>query len=695
MKKTPNKERPGKDFLAEAEDILDRLGKGLISLEKSYKTGSVTPTLVNGIFRTTHTLKGVCGVYGYNDMVSLSNSMEDAFDSLRIGRVLLTDELLGALMRSYALLLKMTASSSDVDFKGETNELMSFLKKTEVTRPGRRKEDHVERKLLDMLTDYEENKLFESIRTGLTIFLVETVLSLDTFDSDYESFANLLEPEADVIATLPSKNKSASGFINIELLVGSLNAKEGLEERLGARCKVIYSEEMRKKITISGQGAGSPVSERLLLAHMDASLDDETLKSGANSVRVDISKLDRVMGIVGELGLLRSDLTRLAGELKKEMPYSSLGFEFMRLEKHLDRKFTELRGSILDVRLVQIGQLFSRYETMLSLLCRKMGKDIRMETFGDDTEIDKLMVEELADPIMHMIRNVVDHAIETPDERVALGKEKEGTITFRASQKGNRVIIEVSDDGRGIDAEVIAEKAVKKGLVTGEHVKNLSVTEKMDLIFLPGFTTSNKVSDVSGRGVGLDVVKENIAKLSGSIEIETAVGQGTKFSLTIPITLAITQALIVEDAGDRYALPLSTVSEVVTIDPRDIFLQDGYEVIKVMDRTVPLARLSSVMGTRSLSSNGGILHGVLAGIAEHRLCITAEKIVEQLDVVIKPISSTMKLPGIAGATDLGMGEKGTILVLDVRDILESILREKTRVQAADEEAGEGRLEGAH
>jgi two-component system chemotaxis sensor kinase CheA len=362
-----------------------------------------------------------------------------------------------------------------------------------------------------------------------------------------------------------------------------------------------------------------------------------------------------------------------------------------RLEKHLDRRFVELRDSVLDVRLVQIGQLFSRYETMLSLLCRKMGKDIRMETFGDDTEIDKLMVEELADPIMHMIRNVVDHAIEPPEEREALGKDKTGTITFRALQKGNRVVVEVSDDGRGIDVEVIARKAVKKGLVTKEYVSNLSLPEKMDLIFLPGFTTMDKVGDVSGRGVGLDVVKENIAKLSGSIEIETVKGQGTKFYLTIPITLAITQALIVEDAGDRYALPLNTVNEVITIDPRDIFLQDGHEVIKVMERTVPLARLSSVMGTKSVPKNGNLLNGVLVGLAEHRFCIAAEKIVEQLDVVIKPISSTMKLPGIAGATDLGMGEKGTILVLDVRDILETLLREKTRLQAGGDMPKEGRI----
>ncbi len=677
MGKTTKNERPGSDFLAEAEDILNKLGKGLVNLEKSYKAGSVTPSMVNGIFRTAHTLKGVCGVYGYNQMVSLSNAMEDAFDSLRIGRVILTDELLGALIRSYALLTRMTTTKVDVNYKDEVKAVMAFLKKTEVTRLGRRKEDHVDRKLLNMLTDYEENKLFESIKQGFEILLLENDFPLKSFDRDYEAFVKLLEPDTEMIATLPSKEKPTDGIIKLQIFIGTKKSVDSMEARLDAKCEVVYSKESRKKIKVGKKVLEPSMSEHLLDTYFNDSMDDETLKSSANSVRVDISKLDHVMSIVGELGLLRADLTRLASDIKNNTPYSTQAFELMRLEKHLDKRFTELRDSVLDVRLVQIGQLFARYETMLSMLCRKTGKDIRMECFGGETEIDKLMVEELADPIMHMIRNVVDHAIEPPKERGALGKDRTGTITFSAYQKGNRVVVEVCDDGRGIDEDEIAEKAVTKGLVTKKYVKNLSGPEKMDLIFLPGFTTMDKVGEVSGRGVGLDVVKENIARLSGAIEIETIKGQGTRFILTIPITLAITQALIVEDAGDRYALPLNTVSEVITIDQKEIFVQDGHEVIKVLERAVPVARLATVMGTKSAKTNGNLIHGVLVGLAEHRLCIVAEKIVEQLDVVIKPISSSIKLPGIAGATDLGMGEKGTILVLDVRDILETLLKEKT------------------
>ncbi|MBE9531523.1 MAG: chemotaxis protein CheA [Proteobacteria bacterium] len=683
MVKKKDSSKAARDFLAETEDILNKLGKGLVHLEKSYKAGSVTPSMVNGIFRDAHTLKGVCGVYGFDKMVSVSNAMEDAFDSLRIGRVILTDDLLGALIRAYALLTKMTTSKEDVDFTDEIDAITAFLKKTEVTRLGRRKEDHVDSKLLSMLTDYEENKLFESIKAGAKILLLENDFALTTFDNEYDAFAKLLEPDVEMIATLPSKKKPVDGSIKLQILIASKKNIDILEARFDTKCEVVYSEDIRKQVKVFKKDETHSISENFLNAQMDATVDDETLKSGANSVRVDISKLDHVMSIVGELGLLRADLTRLARDIKKEMPYSSQAFELIRIEKHLDRRFSELRDSVLDVRLVQIGQLFVRYETMLSMLCRKTGKEVKMETFGAETEIDKLMVEELADPIMHMIRNVVDHAIEPPEEREKLGKDRTGTISFSAYQKGNRVVVEVCDDGRGIDVEMIADKAVKKGLVTKKYVDNLSSTEKMDLIFLPGFTTTDQVGDVSGRGVGLDVVKENIASLSGAIEIETVKGQGTRFILTIPITLAITEALIVEDAGDRYALPLNTVSEVITIDPKEIFVQDGHEVIKILERTVPVARLCTVMGTKCAETNGNLIHGVMAGIAEHRLCIVAEKIIEQLDVVIKPISSSIKLSGIAGATDLGMGEKGTILVLDVRDILESLLKEKSGLQVSN------------
>ena len=533
------------------------------------------------------------------------------------------------------------------------------------------------------------------LRTGVRYFCWRTTLCWQVLIMIMKPSLKLLEPDIEMIATLPSKRKPAEGNISLQILIASKKNVDIIEARLDVKCEVVYSEERRKRVRVGSELFDRSFSEHLLNTHEIASIDDETLKSSTNSVRVDISKLDRVMSIVGELGLLRADLTRLTRDIKKEIPYSSQAFELMRVEKHFEKRFTELRSSVLDVRLVQIGQLFARYEAMLSMLCRKTGKEVRMETFGAETEIDKLMIEELADPIMHMIRNVVDHAIELPGDREMLGKERTGTITFSAYQKGNRVVVEVCDDGRGIDEERIAEKAVAKGLVTKKHLKNLSSLEKMDLIFLPGFTTTDEVGDVSGRGVGLDVVKENIARLSGAIEIDTVKGQGTRFILTIPITLAITEALIVEDAGDRYALPLNTVSEVITIDPKEIFTQDGHEVIKLLERTVPVARLSAVMGTKRAETNGHLIHGVLAGIAEHRLCIVAEKIVEQLDVVIKPISSSIKLSGIAGATDLGMGEKGTILVLDVRDILESLLKEKSGLAGASAEKNGPLMEVLH
>ncbi len=483
----------------------------------------------------------------------------------------------------------------------------------------------------------------------------------------------LLKTESEVIATLPSA-KTSHDLLFFDILIGTTRDKAFITGLI----KEMASAEIRVLAEPSPRPEREPVLEVIKgtgTGHQ--SPKGSSLKRVSDTVRVNISKLDYIMNIISELGILKSGISSLSTELRGDGEFSVYGLELSRAEKNLERKLSELRDSVLDVRMVPIGQLFGRFDTFLSKLARESGKEIRIATRGDETELDKLIVEELSDPLMHIIRNVVDHAIEAPSVREAMGKPRTGLISLSAYQKGNHVVIEVKDDGAGIDTELIKEKAISKGLVARDYAMNLSRLEALDLIFMPGFSTADVVSETSGRGVGMDVVKENITRLSGIIDIDTVKGKGTRFLLTIPITLAIIQALIIEEAGRRYAVPLNSVVEILELRPDSLAAVDAEGSITVDDRAMPAVRLSRFFGYAP--SGKETAYGIVAGLAEHRLCLVVDRLVEELDVVIKPLSRMIKVPGIAGATD--MGEKGTLLVLDVTGILEQVMREKKSGQA--------------
>ncbi len=691
MKKTGKNGRPS-EFLEEAEEILASLGKDLLKLERAFKSGTIKPALVNSIFRSAHTLKGISGIFDIGDMILLCHALEDQLDAVRLGRVTLTDHLIDSVMQAHALLERMASSGSEVDYSSELTVVVSSLQKNAVSKKALIDDLKLNKKLPKSLTEYEENRLAHNLRDGREIFTVEVMLPVTSFDTEYELLSDLIDSQGELIATLPGKaqGEDATECLGLELLIGSAMEAGALKETINEsfKCSVslLFSRlDVSGEEIISGEGTHK---------HQYPG-DHETLRSPINTMRVDITKLDSVMSIIGDFGLMKSTLSRIAREVKLDQPYSAFAIELSRLERHMERKFNELRDSLLDIRMVKVAQLFGRYETLLSRLSRKTKKEIKMVTEGVDTELDKLMVEELTDPIMHIIRNIVDHGIELPSKREELGKERVGTITLKASQKGNRVVLEVTDDGEGIDIESVKMKAVSMGLVTKEYVRNLSETAALDLLFLPGLTTRHSAGEVSGRGVGLDVVKENVARLSGVIEVVTGKGVGTSFILTIPITLAIIPVIIVEDSGEKYALPLNNVTEVITVSPGDVFVEEEAEVIRAAGRTIPYIRLSTFM-TGTPGRVSPLLHGIIAGSAEHRLCIASERIIEQIDVVIKPVSNVIKVPGIAGAADLGIGgDEGIVLVLDVGGIAEAAGRDKKGLYPEILHIGETVAEGSH
>ncbi|MBA3547061.1 MAG: chemotaxis protein CheA [Nannocystis sp.] len=408
-----------------------------------------------------------------------------------------------------------------------------------------------------------------------------------------------------------------------------------------------------------------------------AAASETSLRSLSQTVRVDLRRLDLLMNLVGELGLVQNNLAGVLEHLRELDRSADVSRELQVQIRDMTRKLALLQQGILDVRMVPIGQVFDKLARVVRKLSRDLDKDIRLVISGAETVLDKLIVEELSDPLMHMIRNCIDHGIEPSSERVALGKQPVGRIELRAFQKGNRVVIEVEDDGRGMDWARIRDVGLRRGSITTEEASSMTPSEAVNMIFAPGFSTRETATEVSGRGVGMDVVKTNIAKLSGMIDVSTDVGRGTRFSITLPVTLAIIQALVIQSAGHTFCIPLNSVLESIMVETREISTIEGHEVIILNKKTLPLLHLSRLFALKPLSKSYRDPHRVyvvVVGLAQHRVGLVVDELLGQQDVVIKPLGSAVRnVPGIAGATELGANR--TVLLLDVGRLVDEGVRQ--------------------
>ncbi|WP_342374755.1 chemotaxis protein CheA [Myxococcus stipitatus] len=397
---------------------------------------------------------------------------------------------------------------------------------------------------------------------------------------------------------------------------------------------------------------------------------ETSLRSLTQTVRVDIGKLDGLINMVGELLLIKANLQRLAESARQDgvVPLSKLfGQELARETRGLERKLEALQEGLLEARMVPVGQVFDKLARLVRRITRDAGKEIDFVIGGGEVELDKLIVEELSDPLMHLIRNAIDHGVEAPDARLASGKSRRAVVALRAEQKGNHVVIEVRDDGAGIDELRVREVALSRGLITFAQAEEMGRRELLNLIFLPGFSTARSVSELSGRGVGLDVVKNNLGNLSGIIDVWSERGKGTAFHLTLPVTLAIIRALVVGVSARTYAVPLNSVLEILSVQPREIRTVERREVLDVRGQTLPFVRLSRLFGLPERPVNRYFV--VVVGLAQERLGIAVDELHGQQDIVTKPLGGRLQsVRGISGATDLG--NRTPVLVLDVAALLE-------------------------
>lgn len=651
-----------KAVVAEAEEIIDTINQNLLSMEASDKS-NVKPDLLNSIFRAAHTLKGISGMAGLKKVSELSHRLEEVLDGLRMSRLKLSDKLMDTLFESVDMLRRLIEMASSGT--GEEVDITQVLEKIRVAALNRDDKGQgtaaatveLSQDLYKVLTEYETHRLNENINSGMGLYEIKARFKFESFDTDLADLNKKLQDLGEIITTLPSTGMSPESGIEFNLIIGTNKDQVNIQNALEGE-----SVEIRKV----GGGKNQISKEEEVRPQAARSDATESIKSLARTVRVDIAKLDSLLNMVGELVLTKSVISRISKELLREKTSAIDVSELQKASQDLDRKVGMLQGELIEARMIPIGQVFERLMRIVRKISKELNKEITLLISGEDTKLDKSMVEEIADPLMHLVRNAIDHGIEGREERLKSGKPEAGVIKLSAQQKGNNVVVEIEDDGVGIDLSKVYKKALDRGLI--DEGKEYGQKELFNFLFLPGFTTKEEVTDVSGRGVGLDVVARNIGKLGGMVDMETDLGQGTKFIMTLPITMVIIKALIVKVGEETFAIPISSVSESLMIRRGDISTVDRRGVIQLRDRTLSLLWLKDIFDLPSNEEDERI-YVIIVGLAEKRLGLIVDSIEGQQEIVIKSIGKILRdVQGIAGATELG--NRKTILVLDVGALIE-------------------------
>lgn len=654
---TREDDRARQEFTSEAEELLDTLSLDLASFESQGK--DVRPQVINKIFREVHSLKGLAGMLGFAEISELSHNLEDMLDRLRMGKIDITRGLIDLLYDSVDSLNRLVIAIHDpqVEVLVDLPKLVSRIHQLVTQQPEKSggsllSELVLDEQTLKSFTEYEEHRLQENVGQDNDILAISVTYDFSDFDEKLRELNARLADAGELISTLPAMDASGGTGISFRVLFGTRLTPDQVAALAGPEARV---ESIRRR------------GPRAAAVAEPGTEEDVSIRSLSRTVRVDISRLDHVMNIVGELIIEKTHLELLTRSSNTKQT-RAVAQELTRIARNFDRRLNELQKSVIEIRMVPVGQIYSKVSRAVRKVARDIGKEIELVLKGEDTELDKMMVEELTDPLMHILRNAIDHGIESPAARAAAGKRPEGTITISAYQKGNSVVIDVNDDGRGIDPDLIRQAAVRKGLIEPDEA--MDRTQAMDLLFTPGFSTTETVSEISGRGVGLDVVRKNIQDLKGSIEVISEKGEGTTFRIVLPITLAILQALIVKAAGETFAIPLTSVEESLRIRPQEISTVERKEVYFLRDFTLPLLRLSDAFGLHDQEQAPSEKSFVVVTRSGDRLVgLVVDALVRQQEIVIKSIGERLKtIPGVAGATEIGENE--IILVVDVGSLID-------------------------
>ena len=603
------------DFLQEAHDLLSDVDNKLVDLEKTPDDRG----LLNDIFRGFHTVKGGAGFLNASELVTLCHLTENLFDRLRNGELVLTPELMDTIM---------AATKGVRDMFGELGQMV-----------------------LPQPADPQVIAALQGVLSGDSPVVAGPVSQPEaTAAHTQNQVGQQGEPDwnmlhavvtgqhaapsthGELITKLESESPSASP--NVAAVTGATTAPSPFGRRATDRPN------------------GQPTASRRV---------EE--RGRENTIRVDTSRLDQVLNLSGEIGLTKNRLTSLRADILAGKSDAETLHALDQAVSQLDLLVSDLQNSVMKTRMQPIGRLFQKYPRIARDLARQLGKDVELVLAGEETEVDKTMIEDLADPLIHLIRNAVDHGVEMPAERQASGKPAKSLVRLEARQEGDHIVLIIADDGKGMSAERIRAKAVEKGLISEEEANTLDERQSLNLIFLPGFSTKAQISDVSGRGVGMDVVKTNIQKLNGAIEIRSEPGKGSVFIISLPLTLAILPVLLVLLGDQPFALPLSLVREILPIEQSRIQEVGGKETLVVRGEVLPVITLARLLGWPLQQSPE---YGVFMQTAERSFILGVDSFAGRDDAVIKSLED-FRPKGVAGVTTLSNGQ--IVLILDMKELL--------------------------
>jgi len=642
------------DFLIEAFELIEQIDHDLVELEANPEDLE----LLNRIFRVAHTVKGSSSFLNFDVLTELTHHMEDVLNKARKGELKITPDIMDVVLESVDMMKGLLESIRD---NGSDAAAGIDIKNICVR-----------------LTQISEGEAPSAAAEAPAAPAPEPV-------KEPEPAAPAEEAAPEVSDAELSKLSDSEVEAEIERLLKVRKAEDQAR-----RASKGIAPKSPEEIAPATSAAPAPAPKPAPSRERDA--DKKVPAASSNSavaqeqtIRVEVKRLDHLMNLIGELVLGKNRLLKIYDDVEERYEGEKFLEELNQVVSSLSLVTTDIQLAVMKTRMLPIAKVFNKFPRMIRDLSRDLGKQIDLEISGEETELDKSIVEEIGDPLVHIIRNSCDHGIEDPETRKAMGKPEKGLVQLKAYNEGNHIVVEIVDDGKGLDADMLKSKSIEKGIITEREADAMSEKEAFGLIFRPGFSTAAKVTNVSGRGVGMDVVKTNIEKLNGIIDIESEVGKGTVMKLKIPLTLAIIQSLLVGTQEEFYAIPLASVLETVRVPIDDIYTIDGKNVLRLRDEVLSLVRLSDVFGVEKVFDGGDHTYVVIIGVAEAKLGIIVDTLVGQEEIVIKSMGDYLQnIPGIAGATIRGDGR--VTLIIDVGAMMEMAKDIKVDIRAEIEDS---------
>ncbi len=655
-------------FVAETTELLEAISQDLMILENSPDDME----LLNRIFRSFHTIKGTAAFMGFETITGITHQAEDILNKMRRNELRVTQEIIDVLLEVQDWIELLMGRIQD----GNTDpvDYSSTIEAIDKIRRG--ESDDTEKDVIKSDDNDEKENAYDNIsdETSTETDEQETTQETSAVNDLLQKSQEIVSKEGDFDEDDLELIQKAFSEVNQSFYTSDDEKKEidtGNSPKEQNTEKGTPQKEETKNIPPVQKQKETKSDKSSPSQSQKDSHPGKPPKKASESIRIDLERIETLMDLSGELVLGRNRLQQITENLVNENNQKELVKDLVESTAQIDFVTSEIQSAVMRMRMVPVGKLYQKAPRIVRDLTREFKKDIKLIVEGEETEIDRGIIEELNDPLVHMIRNSCDHGIEPPEEREKAGKPKQGTIMLDADQEGNNIILKISDDGKGMDAEKLKEKAIEKGIISQEQANNMSEREAFQLIFAAGFSTAAQVSAVSGRGVGMDVVRTNIQKLKGMIEIESELGKGTTFIIKLPLTLAIIQGLLVKVDGETFAIPLSSVIEVVSIEQSSVKTINNQEVIRIRNEVTPITRLDMALKCHNIKKELDNRYVVNVGVGVQRLGLVVDELLGQQEIVIKSLGEYLgDITGIAGSTILGDGK--VIMIIDIARLTQEI-----------------------